>query len=81
MEVFPGHMMTQLEQLKLEWSGIIASDRTAASVITMEAVLESQSESRGGSLPFKALGSDGNTYWIKMIHNPQSTINNRRECQ
>lgn len=39
----------------------------------MEAVLESQSESRGGSLPFKALGSDGNVYWIKMVGNRQAS--------
>lgn len=38
----------------------------------MEAILESQSDSRGGSLPFKALASDGNVYWIKMVDNRQS---------
>jgi len=64
--------MTRLDEIRSAWSGLLASPRSASSTVTMEAVLESQSDSRGGSLPFKALGSDGNVYWIKMIDNRQS---------
>ncbi|WP_417732333.1 hypothetical protein [Rosistilla oblonga] len=72
VDAISGDIMTKLEQIRSEWSGLIDSERSAVTALTMEAILESQSDSRGGSLPFKALGSDGNVYWIKMVDNRQS---------
>jgi len=53
------------------WKGLLTGKRRADVPLHVEAVLESQSESRGGSLPFKALASDDRIYWIKMVNTKQ----------
>lgn len=54
------------------WMGLLSNRRNDEYVLRIEAVLESQSDSRGGSLPFKALASDNQVYWVKMLSNTQS---------
>ncbi len=56
-----------------DWKGLglFAEKRQVEVSLSVEAVLESQSESRGGSLPFKALASDDKVYWIKMVNTNQ----------
>lgn len=54
-----------------DWRGLVG-DRTAiTAAIRVEAILEAQSPSRGGSLPFQVLATDGKIYWVKMSHNKQ----------
>jgi len=49
-----------------QWHGLL-DDRSAVEAdIRVEAILAPQSPSRGGSLPFQALASDENIYWVKM---------------
>ena len=64
--------MSEFDDIKPGWVGLLAGRRPETCQLQMEAVLESQSDSRGGCLPFKALGSDGRVYWIKMLENGQS---------
>lgn len=60
------------EQCIAGWAGMISAHRTCDVELQLDAVLESQSDTRGGSLPFKGLASDGGVYWIKLTSNPQS---------
>lgn len=59
------------DQFKSKWSGQVSGYRNFDIELQLDAVLESQSDSRGGSLPFKGLGSDGEIYWIKLPSDPQ----------
>lgn len=52
---------------------MIAGHRVFDVTLQLDAVLESQGDSRGGSLPFKGLASDGEVYWIKSPSNRQSS--------
>lgn len=61
------------DQFKSRWSGMVAGHRVFDVTLQLDAVLESQSDSRGGSLPFKGLASDGEVYWIKSPSNRQSS--------
>lgn len=60
------------DEYRGQWAGVVAGKRGVDVELQMEAVLEFQSESRGGSLPFKGLASDGEVYWIKQVANRQS---------
>jgi len=53
------------------WNGLLVGKQPVKVSLRIEAILESQSESRGGSLPFQTLASDGNVYWVKIIQNRQ----------
>ncbi|WP_372719370.1 hypothetical protein [Novipirellula sp.] len=61
------------EEFKTRWSGMVTGHRAPAADLQLEAILESQSDTRGGSLPFKGLASDGEIYWIKPTSNRQSS--------
>jgi hypothetical protein len=54
-----------------QWRGLVDDGRVVDVVVSIRGILAAQSDSRGGSLPFQALGSDGKTYWVKMPHNVQ----------
>lgn len=61
------------EACRNKWAGAVAGRRVETTFhLRLDAVLESQSDSRGGSLPFKGLATDGEIYWIKMRSNWQS---------
>lgn len=61
------------DELSSQWMELVSGKRSSTVDLQLDAVLESQNDSRGGSLPFKGLGSDGEVYWIKQSANRQST--------
>ena len=55
-----------------DWYGKLSGQRTDACALQMQAVLNAESEDRGGSRPCHVAADDGQTYWIKQVNNPQS---------
>lgn len=60
------------DDCRKQWLGLVSAHRPVSVDLRLDAVLEPQSESRGGSLPFKGLADDGEIYWIKQPSNRQS---------
>lgn len=54
-----------------QWQGLVDDGRVVEAALSVSATLDPQSSSRGGSLPFQALASDGQVYWVKMVQNAQ----------
>lgn len=54
------------------WDGMLAGCRTDRCDIQMESVINAESDDRGGSRPFHVGATNGQTYWVKQVENPQS---------
>ena len=54
------------------WDRMLAGCRNDRCDIQMEAIISAESDDRGGSRPFHASATNGQTYWIKQVDNPQS---------
>lgn len=56
-----------------EWRGLLGDRNRSEPLVSVVGILQAQSESRGGSLPFQVLASDERVYWVKMVGNPQGS--------
>lgn len=54
------------------WDRMLAGCRSDGCDIQMEAVISAESDDRGGSRPFHVSATNGQSYWIKQVDNPQS---------
>ncbi len=60
-----------MQPILAHWHGLARDLANVPALLQVEAILPSWGHERGGSLPFRAVASDGNIYWVKVAHSKQ----------